>query len=148
MKWLKQQKGLTLIELLAVIVILGIIAAIAIPSVNNIISGARENAHIENAKRLIAYTKTYVSIEGINTSQDFSLAQLISSGYVQSADDPSNDGKSYNRTQSVISLDINPQGQATYSVCLADEGGTYYIGARGACIPETQLSEDGIVKNF
>ncbi len=36
-KLLKNQKGFTLVELLAVIVILGIIAAIAIPSIGNII---------------------------------------------------------------------------------------------------------------
>ena len=38
---LKNQKGLTLIELLAVIVILGIIAAIAIPSIGNIIQNTK-----------------------------------------------------------------------------------------------------------
>ncbi len=37
-KRLKNEKGLTLVELLAVIVILGIIAAIAIPSIGNIIT--------------------------------------------------------------------------------------------------------------
>ena len=38
---LKDQKGLTLIELLAVIVILAIIAAIAIPAIGNIIENSR-----------------------------------------------------------------------------------------------------------
>ena len=38
---LTNQKGLTLIELLAVIVILGIIAAIAIPSIGNIIQNSK-----------------------------------------------------------------------------------------------------------
>ncbi|RIV13331.1 prepilin-type N-terminal cleavage/methylation domain-containing protein, partial [Priestia flexa] len=43
-KFLKNEKGLTLIELLAVIVILGIIAAIAIPSIGGIIQKSREDA--------------------------------------------------------------------------------------------------------
>ena len=41
---LKNQKGLTLIELLAVIVILGIIAAIAIPSIGGIIHNSKKDA--------------------------------------------------------------------------------------------------------
>jgi type IV pilus assembly protein PilA len=50
---LKEQKGLTLIELLAVIVILGIIAAIAIPSINNVISNTKEKAKVAEALQLI-----------------------------------------------------------------------------------------------
>lgn len=41
---LKNQKGMTLIELLAVIVIIAIIAAIAIPAIGNIIENSRHNA--------------------------------------------------------------------------------------------------------
>ncbi|TMV52641.1 prepilin-type N-terminal cleavage/methylation domain-containing protein [Paenibacillus mesophilus] len=48
-KWklLKNQKGLTLVELLAVIVILGIIAAIAIPSIGGIVENSKRNADAE-----------------------------------------------------------------------------------------------------
>jgi len=43
-KVLKNEKGLTLIELLAVIVILAIVAAIAIPAIGNIIDNSRYKA--------------------------------------------------------------------------------------------------------
>lgn len=43
-KKLKEQKGMTLIELLAVIVIIAIIAAIAIPAIGNIIENSRVGA--------------------------------------------------------------------------------------------------------
>ena len=43
-KRLNNEKGLTLVELLAVIVILGIIAAIAVPSIGGIIQNSREKA--------------------------------------------------------------------------------------------------------
>ena len=43
---LRNKKGVTLVELLAVIVILGIIAAIAVPTIGGLISRQRENAAI------------------------------------------------------------------------------------------------------
>ena len=51
---LKEQKGLTLIELLAVIVILAIIAAIAIPAIGNIIDNSRVGAIKSDAQNALA----------------------------------------------------------------------------------------------
>ena len=48
MKFKKNQKGLTLIELLAVIVILGIISAIAVPAIGGIIEGSKDQADAAN----------------------------------------------------------------------------------------------------
>jgi type IV pilus assembly protein PilA len=55
---LKNQRGLTLVELLAVVVILGIISAIAVPSITGIIQKAKvdavkaETIHVLNAAKL------------------------------------------------------------------------------------------------
>ncbi|OIJ18370.1 hypothetical protein BKP45_12400 [Anaerobacillus alkalidiazotrophicus] len=56
-KLLKNQKGLTLIELLAVIVILGIIAAIAVPSIGGIISKTEDKAIVAEAIQIINAAK-------------------------------------------------------------------------------------------
>lgn len=52
-KFLKNDKGLTLVELLAVIVILGIIAAIAVPSIGKIIDNSKDDAKVAEAIQII-----------------------------------------------------------------------------------------------
>ncbi|MFS0775791.1 type II secretion system protein [Neobacillus sp. 3P2-tot-E-2] len=54
---LKEQKGLTLIELLAVIVILGIVAAIAVPSIMGIIDKSKKDAKVAEAIQIISAAK-------------------------------------------------------------------------------------------
>lgn len=56
-KRVKNEKGLTLIELLAVIVILAIIAAIAIPAIGNIISNSRDKAILSESLNIISGAK-------------------------------------------------------------------------------------------
>jgi len=62
---LKNRKGVTLVELLAVIVILGIIAAIAVPTIGGLISRQQENANkatytaIEEAAKLYGGTAVF-----------------------------------------------------------------------------------------
>lgn len=64
-KHLKNEKGLTLVELLAVIVILGIIGAIAVPSIGGIIQKANEDGVKAEAIQVINAAKLYVAAEGI-----------------------------------------------------------------------------------
>lgn len=49
---MKNQKGFTLVELLAVMVILGIIMAVAIPNVTGILYKNRSSTYVEDAKKL------------------------------------------------------------------------------------------------
>lgn len=67
-KHIKNEKGLTLIELLAVIVILGIIAAIAIPSIANIIEKSRFDAIKADGIQVLNSAKLYISGNGEKTT--------------------------------------------------------------------------------
>ncbi|MDR4889115.1 prepilin-type N-terminal cleavage/methylation domain-containing protein [Fredinandcohnia sp. QZ13] len=65
-KYLKNQKGLTLVELLAVIVILGIIAAIAVPTIGNVIEKTRFDAVRADAMQVLDAAKLKAASEGVS----------------------------------------------------------------------------------
>lgn len=82
-KKLKEQKGMTLIELLAVIVIIAIIAAIAIPAIGNIIENSRVGAIKSDAINIINAAKIYEA--DTNSAASVTLTQLETSGVVGDA---------------------------------------------------------------
>ena len=54
---LKNERGLTLVELLAVIVILAIVAIIAFVFIGGIIENSKKDAHVANAQQIISAAK-------------------------------------------------------------------------------------------
>ncbi|MGG5254889.1 pilin [Neobacillus sp. SM06] len=69
-KKLKDQRGLTLVELLAVIVILGIISAIAVPNIGNVISNSKDKAKVAEGLQIIEAAKLYVANNGDSITFD------------------------------------------------------------------------------
>ena len=59
-KMLKNQKGMTLVELLAVMVIIGIIAAISIPAIGGLLENSRKDSMIADATALQEAARLYV----------------------------------------------------------------------------------------
>ncbi|MEK5039104.1 prepilin-type N-terminal cleavage/methylation domain-containing protein [Sporosarcina sp. FSL K6-3457] len=80
---MKNEKGLTLIELLAVIVILAIIAAIAIPAIGNIIENSKVNALKADGQNVLAAGNLYF-IEN-STLDSVTLDTLITDGFIEDA---------------------------------------------------------------
>ncbi|MGL6009577.1 MAG: type II secretion system protein, partial [Culicoidibacterales bacterium] len=60
-KTIKNQKGITLVELLAVMVIVGIIAAISIPAIGNLIENTRKDAFIATAQNVTEAARLVVA---------------------------------------------------------------------------------------
>lgn len=57
---MRNEKGFTLIELLIVVAIIGIIAAIAIPSLLNALDRARQTTTVENVKAMGQNVEQYI----------------------------------------------------------------------------------------
>ncbi|MBO9609403.1 MAG: prepilin-type N-terminal cleavage/methylation domain-containing protein [Paenibacillaceae bacterium] len=99
---LGNENGLTLVELLAVIVILAIISAIAIPSIGGIINGTKKNAHQANAIMIIDAARYKAINDEQSSATSYDLDTLFKGGYLNAIpQDPANKNKTYDLSSKV-----------------------------------------------
>lgn len=83
-KKIKNKKGVTLVELLAVVVIMGIVAAIAVPTIGGLIETQRNNAAKESFNQVVEAAKLYATGQvGSGTTVTVSIATLETENYIQ-----------------------------------------------------------------
>ena len=112
--WNKED-GFTLVELLGVIVILGIILALAIPAIGNIVSNARTNTADAQKELVIDAAQMYVIDGNTIPSEGVTSEILITNGYLEDKKDLSGytvtvtkEGKKEKYTVDKTSVTPNP----------------------------------------
>jgi type IV pilus assembly protein PilA len=116
-KHVNNKKGFTLVELLATIVVLGIVAAIATPAVLGVIEKSKKNAMVANARQMISATKTYVSENPDTTATEVTLATLVADGFMEPIKDVDSSTAITNTSGSKVAF-TKASNQITYTVTL------------------------------
>ncbi|MBS4194834.1 type II secretion system protein [Lederbergia citri] len=127
-KLLKNQRGLTLVELLAVVVILGIISAIAVPSIGGLINNSKKDAHIGNAQTMVNAVKLMATAEELTFSDDkatVTLGTLVTDNYLDKIKDPSGNG--YDEKNTVVTVVKKSDNTYDYSVKLISTNDVPYL---------------------
>ncbi|AZN43340.1 type II secretion system protein [Paenibacillus albus] len=140
-RYLKNQKGLTLIELLAVVVILGVIAAIAVPSVFNIMNNSKKDAEVANANQLISSAKILVANGTITTTKTETLANMVTDGVMDSVLKDPFTKAAYDTAEVVVTYD-STANTFSYAVLLVAGAHGVYDGTT----TKTAVSESSDLK--
>lgn len=115
------KKGFTLVELIAVVAILGLIAIIVYPSIGTVIRTSRESAYEDQKQIIIKAAKTWgTKTENVNnlttdgTEYKLTVETLLDEGYITDDDikDPRNSKKTLKKDYVSIKYESN---QFTYT---------------------------------
>jgi type IV pilus assembly protein PilA len=149
----KNERGLTLIELLAVIVILGIIVAIAIPAIGAIIDNSKKDAHIANAQQLANAARLAISSGGFDENKDtFTMKELYDAGYLEKIPkSPGKKSKEYDENKSLVVVERTKLKDSNnketggenlkYKVTLVDKSYTNFKYINGEYVDELERKD-------
>ena len=108
----KNNKGFTLVETIAVIIILGVVLSIAVPSITNVVKSTNKNRMISDAETFISEVKEYVESDTIGNTPNDNKYKLVN---IKSKLSKSPYGKEYKENSYVQIVNNN-----VYTVCLTD----------------------------
>lgn len=109
---MKNNKGFTLVETIAVIIILGVVLSIAVPSITNVVKSTNKSRMISDAETFISEVKEYVESDTIGNTPKDNKYKLVD---IKSKLSKSPYGGNYNMESSFVIINNN-----SYTVCLTD----------------------------
>lgn len=143
---MKNKKGFTLVELLAVIVVLGIVMGIAAVAITNVLDSTRKNAFVASAKQFVEGAKALVEADMVeamlggsgtyvttcNGSFNIAVEKIKTKGDTTEGDttDKTPWGTAYDKANSKVVVTAADNCQSfTYAIFLRDAGGDHYIAS-------------------
>lgn len=161
MKKLRNKNGFTLVELLAVIVVLAIVMGIAAVAITNVLDSTRKNAYVSSAKQFITGAKTLVNADEVEVmlggtttyapkcveagdSKTILLSQIRTEG---GDSDKSPYGTAIDKAKSYVKVSSvyqSTDGTCTYKYEIFITDGIYSIGTEAAPIEESTLDSSDV----
>lgn len=143
---MQDERGMTLIELLAVVVILSILMMIATISVIEVIKKSRDQAFVATAYSLYEAARLHVGAQKVefltpNQSETLTYKQLVDDGVFEPIIDPYTSKRLQPSGDSYVIVTKQSDGTITYAVCL--KGETKQICEENG-VPVDQLSVNDI----
>ena len=138
---MKNKKGFTLVELLAVIVVLGIVMGIAAVAITNVLDSTRKNAFVASGKQFVEGAKALVEADMVeamlggsgtyvttcNGSFDIAVEKIKTKG---DTTDKTPWGTAYDKANSKVVVTAADNCQSfTYAIFLRDASGDHYIAS-------------------
>ena len=114
------KKGYTLVEILAVIAIMGILAGVATIAVSRYLSSTKEKAYEALATSTLEAAENYIADNDEKADNTYNISELISGNYLDEATDPGKKESScdgyvkYNEDESTIYL-LCPSSKRKYT---------------------------------
>ena len=101
MKNIRSNKGFTLVEIMIVVVIIGLLAAMAIPAFQKVRASSQDKAVTNNLRQLSAAADQYFLEYGVNSVTSSALVGSGSSQYIKALQTVANETYPVNLTQGV-----------------------------------------------
>lgn len=131
LKKLKSKKGFTMIELLAAMVILGILMGIAVPSITNNITNTRNKTYVSDALKLISNAEYQFRKDNTLEKPTTTRCVVMSLVYLNNGvfDEAPNGGEYIRNKSFVVAIQNSSTGDTDYYVRLVeDRGDSEYRG--------------------
>lgn len=165
MKKIRNNKGFTLVELLAVIVVLAIVMGLAVVGITSVLDNTRKSAFLADARSFLAGAHNMVQSDEANKilgvtdsvgpdcystdtsklTSEINLADIILEGGKKGTEQKSPYGNLYLATSKIsITADPSDNCRLTYKIYLTD--GVYNIGSASALESESSLDANKVIK--